>query len=537
MPRIFFPQYKRGRQGIEIFEGTILDHARKLGVEIPSECGGRGQCGRCLVRIDSGGEALSPRTKAEQEFQLAASERLACQARVVKPADLRVFVKSVGPYQILTSSQEQQVELDPFVYRKHGSVYRKSAQGEQSLGTYTQGIYGVAIDVGTTTLAFHIVDLESGATIATLARCNPQTSYGDDVISRIGHTRDNPGGLAELQQVVVNGINEALAQWDQEKQGRADLIYDVTVVGNPTMRDIFFGVEVSSLGVIPFQPVSIKSIERPAAELGLQVNSHASVYGGPLIGGHAGADAVADVLASGAHTQSKPSMVVDIGTNGEVVVGNEKGMLAASCAAGGAYEGYSVSSGMGALEGAIKNIAIQDGKVSYQTIGDKPPIGICGSGLIDLLAELLRNGIMTPAGKLTTTDKRFAVDKEKGIVLLQEDVYNLMVARAGMSLDQKALVEQWGTTTKQLGSIYLAGGFGNYVSTESAALIGLLPDVPEKIVKLGNAALEGARLMLLSRAKRQEAEDLAAQIEYIRPNEDQGFFDALVDRMCFEAWQ
>jgi uncharacterized 2Fe-2S/4Fe-4S cluster protein (DUF4445 family) len=196
-----------------------------------------------------------------------------------------------------------------------------------------------------------------------------------------------------------------------------------------------------------------------------------------------------------------------------------------------------VSCGVGALQGAIANIVLKDGHVSYETIGGKPPIGLCGSGLIDLLAELLRAGLMTAAGKLTTPKKEFLVNGAASLVLTQEDVNNLMVARAGMSLDQKALIDRWGITTAEVKHVYLAGAFGNYVSTESAARIGLLPDIPERLVKLGNAALEGSRLMLLSGAKRREAEEVARRIEHIRPNEDSEFFDALVDRMCFKAWR
>jgi len=302
------------------------------------------------------------------------------------------------------------------------------------------------------------------------------------------------------------------------------------------MRDIFFGVDVSSLGVIPFQPRSTEAITMSAAALGLRVNPAAQVYGAPLIGGHAGADAVADVLASGMHTRSEPSIVVDIGTNGEVVVGNRDKMFAASCAAGGAYEGYAVGCGVGALEGAISNIAIRDGHLSYQTIGSKPPIGLCGSGLIDLLAELLRTDRMNRAGKLTTPDRQFIIDGGADLVFTQEDVYNLMVARAGMSLDQVALVARWGIAPSDLQHIFLAGAFGSYVSAVNAARIGLLPDLPDRIVKLGNGALEGARLMLLSQEKRREAEAIVKKIEHVRPNEDNAFFDTLVDRMCFEAW-
>ena len=537
MPRMFFPQYKRGRDGIECFEGTILDHARELGIELAAECGGRGQCRRCVVRVERGAEALAAKTTAELKADLSGAERLACQARVVAPADIRVYAKAGTPYTILVSSQHQAVDLVPLTYRRGESVVRRTPSGEEMLEPYRDGIYGLAIDVGTTTLVFEIVDLESGATLAALAQRNPQTAYGDDVISRIGYTRDHEGGLAELQTAVVNAINDALAQWEQHNQQVTDRVYEVTVVGNPTMRDIFFGVDVSSLGVIPFQPQSTEAIERSGSDLGFRLNEAARAYGGPLIGGHAGADAVADVLACGMHTRKQPSMVVDIGTNGEVIVGNREKMLAASCAAGGAYEGAAVSCGVGALQGAISKVALRDGHLSYETIGGKPPIGLCGSGLIDLLAELLRTELMTHAGKLATANRQFPVDGGAGLVLTQEDVNNLMVARAGLSLDQKALIERSGITTAEIEHVYLAGAFGNYVSTESAARIGLLPDVQDRLVKLGNAALEGSRLMLLSRAKRREAEELARRIEYIRPNEDSDFFDALVDRMCFKAWR
>ena len=537
MPKMMFPQYKRGRNGIECGEGTILDHARRLGVQLPSECGGRGECRRCVVRVEHGAEALSEQTSAERAAGLADGERLACQARVLTPTDIRVFVKATGPYAILATSEYHPVELAPLAYRRGDSAVLSSSDGEEVVGTYRGGIFGLAVDLGTTTVVSALVDLESGATLATLADRNPQTSYGDDVISRIGYTRDHEGGLAELQAAVVNNLNDLLEEWERSNRPVSDQIYDVVVVGNPTMRDIFFGVDVSSLGVIPFQPKSTKAITASAAALGLRVNHAARVYGGPLIGGHAGADAVADVLASGMHTRSQPSMVVDIGTNGEVLVGNRDGMLAASCAAGGAYEGYAVGCGVGALEGAISNIAIRDGHLSYETIGGKPPIGLCGSGLIDLLAELLRTGLMNRAGKLATPNRQFTIDGNAGLVFTQEDVNNLMLARAGMSLDQVALIARWGIAPTDLQHVFLAGAFGNYVSAENAAHIGLLPDLPDRIVKLGNGALEGARLMLLSQEKRREAESVAQKIEHVRPNEDSEFFDALVDRMRFEAWR
>jgi len=543
MAKMIFPQYRRGKTGIEIFEGSILDHARKLGIEISSECGGDGRCGKCVVRIESGKESLAPKTKAEKSFQLGEDERLACQAwgespiplkkKVIKPADIYVFVREMGEYTILADTVEDKMLLDPFVYKRDGKVFWKGSAGEEELSEYTGGIYGLAIDVGTTTLVSQVLDLESGDRIATLTRKNPQGAYGDDVISRAGYTMSHEGGLEELQQVIVNAVNDSLKglALDMEE------IYEAVIVGNSTMRSIFFGVDVSSLGVLPFEPFTKESLNVKASELGLQINPRANVYGAGLIGGHAGADALGDILASEMYKSEKPAMTIDVGTNGEVMVGNKDQILTASCAAGGAYEGATVRSGVGAIEGAIKNIKIVNGRAEYETIGDKPAIGICGSGLIDLLAEMLRNGIIDREGKLTTPEREFFVDRDKGISIAQEDVNQLMLARSGMSLDQKSLIRYYKTNLEEIDRIYLAGAFGNYVNADNAIAIGLLPDAKEKVVKIGNGALAGARQMLVSQEKRREAENIVKKIKHLKPNEEDGFFDAFVDGLCFESWR
>jgi uncharacterized 2Fe-2S/4Fe-4S cluster protein (DUF4445 family) len=273
-------------------------------------------------------------------------------------------------------------------------------------------------------------------------------------------------------------------------------------VGNSTMRSIFFGIDVSTLCVMPFEPYSKEPVNIKAQELGLQLHPNANAYGAGLIGGHAGADALADILASEMYQEEKPQMTVDIGTNGEVIVGNKNRLLTASCAAGGAYEGATVKNGVGAIEGAITNIRIVNGKAEYETIGDKPAIGICGSGLIDLLAELLKNGIVNERGKFTNPEKEFIVDNERDISITQEDVNQLILARSGLSLDQKSLIKHFSTSVDELENIYLAGAFGNYINADNAIAIGLFPDAKDKAVKIGNGALAGARQMLLSQEKK-----------------------------------
>ncbi len=527
MGRICFPQYRKGKEGTRTFSGSILEHARKLGIEVSSECGGRGICGRCVVRIARGDSALNHRTAAEKEHDLGEDQRLACQAQVTNlDTDIEVFLKELGAYSILTEGIEIDLDLEPPVTRKGSRVVHHS--GEE-LGTYEGRIYGLAIDVGTTTLVVQVLDLETGRLVGTRALKNPQVAFGNDVISRIGHTMNHPDGLMELQQSVIQGINAGLEALETTDGDIRNHIYDSVTVGNSTMRSVFFGQDVSTLGVLPFEPLSTSPVSARASRLGLRVNPRCMVYGPGLIGGQAGADALADILACGMWKNDRVTMLIDIGTNGEVALGNKDKIMTVSCAAGGAYEGATTRCGVGAVEGAVRNVRIRDGKASFQTIGGKPPIGICGSGLIDLLAELLDSGIMSKQAKLK---KEFLLTDS--ITLTQADVYQLVNAKASLRLDQDLLMNYYDISLEEVDTIYLAGAFGNFINPESAVTIGLLPPAPGKIVPIGNAALAGAKQMLLSRTLRAKAEQIARSIEHVKVNEREPDFATLVaERMYF----
>jgi len=527
MGKVFFPQYRRGRDGIDIFDGTILEHARKLGVEIASECGGLGICGRCVVRAEKGAECLSEKTDKENEHSLTEGERLACQARFVcTDRDVSILIKDFGDYSILSESLDVHVELEPFVLRDGGRVV--TTLGED-LGAYAGEIYGLAVDVGTTTLVAQVVDLEDGRTIGTFARKNPQIAYGNDVISRIGHTMTQADGLRELQRAVANAINEGLASLEKDRGDIRRFVYDTVAVGNSTMRSIFFGQPVDSLGVIPFEPASLEPVREKARAIGLDVNPKGSAYGPPLIGGHAGADCLADILAAKMWEDENVVLLIDIGTNGEVAIGNKHRLMTASCAAGGAYEGATTKCGVGAIDGAIKNVWITDGRAEYETIGGKPPIGICGSGLIDLLAELLRNGIMSKKAKV---QEEFFLTEQ--ISITQEDIYQLITAKAGLRTDQDLLMQYYGVALDEVKKIYLAGAFGNFITPHNAIAIGLLPPAPEKVVRIGNSALAGARQMLLSQKEIARAEQIASNVKHVKPNELEPEFAYMVaERMYF----
>jgi len=540
--RVVFPQYARGRDGIEVEVGaTLRDHARRLGVQIPSACGGRGQCGKCVIRVDRGMGSLADKTRAEQGFPLAEDERLACQAQVISgDQDIHVFAKAAGEYTILTDSVEGRVPLDPMVYRRGGQVRCRDGR-ERRLGKYEGELLGLAVDVGTTTLVAQILDLESGDVVATLACKNPQAAYGDDVISRIGYADQHPDGLRRLQRIVVEAVNALLRDFEErEDRHQRRHVYEATVVGNPTMRNLFFGSSVHSLGTSPYEPEDTSPVNEKAWDLGLEINPQANVYGAPLVGGHVGADCLAVVLACDLHKRERPCMAVDIGTNGEVAVGNKDRILAASNAAGGAFEGATVSCGIGAIEGAIRNVCINDGQVRYETIGGVPPVGVCGSGLIDLLAEMLREGIIDHRGRFAESYREanefiVALDGRR-VGVTQKDINELRLARGGSALNQQALTRKYGVYLEGLDRVYLAGGFANYVNLDSAVAIGILPDGKDKLTKVGNGALTGARQMLLSLERRADAEGLARRIEHVRLSEEEDFLNRYVDQLYLKRW-
>ncbi|MDD5454134.1 MAG: ASKHA domain-containing protein [Candidatus Ratteibacteria bacterium] len=530
MNKIFFPQYKKGKKGFPLQKGlSILGHIQKAGIQINAECGGKGKCGKCIVRIEKGGEELNKKTKSELRFSLSSKERLACQAKVEKyQKDIIVFIKESGKYQILKEVSGKEFNLNPLTILRNGKVIHNG----EVLDNYKGKIYGLAVDVGTTTLVFQIVDLQSGETVATIAKTNPQILYGGDVISRIEYAivgerkivyradEEIKQKIRELQKCVITAINDSLKKF----KALTPYIYEAVVVGNSTMRNIFFGLDIFSLGLRPYEPVHKEPITRTAKELSLKIFPKAKVYGPALIGGHAGADALADILSSGIYKSKKPSILIDIGTNGEVIIGNSKKIISATLPAGGAFEGANVSSGAGAVEGAIKNIKIKNGKVLYETIDNKrPAVGICGSGLIDLLAELLRCGIMDKNAKIKKDFK--ITDKIK---LTQADIYQLVNAKAGLKTDQIIMLKHYGIGVKDLDKIYLSGGFGNYINVKNAIKLGLLPDAEDKIVKIGNGALEGAKEMLVSKESRETAEQIAKKIEHIKPNELEKDFTYLV---------
>jgi len=541
MGKIFFPQYKKGKLGLPIkINRTILEHIRELGLNINAECSGKGKCGKCIIRIEKGKENIGDITEIEKKFNLSVNDRLACQTKIINDNDIVVYIKELGEFEILKKTECKEIKLNPCVYHRGNMIFYNN---EKISENYRNKIYGLAIDLGTTTIVIELVNLETGDVLYSISKMNPQIMYGNDVISRIEYVmidkethayldkKESETKLKELQTSVINMINESLDEFDSVLNNNiSQNIYDIVITGNPTMRNIFFGLDISSLGLIPFEPLNKEQILVDAQILGLKINKYGRIYGAPLIGGQVGSDTLANIISTGIYKSEKVSMIIDFGTNCEIVLGNSNRLIATSYPSGGAFEGAGISSGIGAVKGAITDIVIKDHKVIYHTIGNTAPIGICGSGLIDLLAQLLINKVMTKNAKLETD---FYINDN--IKINQNDINQLITAKAGLNVYQELLIKYYGIETTDIERIYLSGGFGNYINIDNAKIIGLLPDIDNnKIIKIGNGSLSGARELLLSRESRDIAERIVSRVEVIKPNEkEENFIYLMAERMYF----
>jgi uncharacterized 2Fe-2S/4Fe-4S cluster protein (DUF4445 family) len=503
--RIYFPEFNKDK--LLKLGQTILKAAQDLNIPINTGCGGLGICKECIVKIEKGREALNSKTKTEET--LGKDERLACQATVENLGyDIYVNVINTGFIaNILTYGRKRkEIYLNPTVKKKNNKVFL----GEREIDDYRGALFGIAADIGTTTVVLHLIDLEKGNIVYTSAFGNPQRKIdGNNVISRIQFDEKNPG---KLQSDLISKINEEVKKMPVEWQN----IYDFVAVGNSTMRDLFFGLDVRSLGISPFKSITEKedgatSLVVKAKGLKLDINEEAEVYSPPLIGSHVGADALAVSLSCGVFDDEKGNiMCIDIGTNGEVILKSDKGIIATSCAAGPALEP------MSAVPGAISRFSIINKKKNFETIGNAEPIGICGSGIIDILGELIKNDLMNEDGYLR--DKKDFVVTDI-IKITQPDIKGesgLLWSKAAISLGIKALLEEVDLTTDNLDRVYLAGSFGTYIDKENAKIIGLVPDIPsEKIIQVGNAAALGAEEMLLCQEMRNLAASSANEIKHI----------------------
>ncbi len=517
---------------------TVFDYADDLAVQVPTSCFRTGQCHECIVEIKRGMEGL--RSPNEAESFLRENFRLACQAVVLDTdADIEFTPLRRTP-RILTQTEKNPTQpINPLVTHQDGTVY----YNDEPIDRYRGHLYGLALDIGTTTVVANLVDLETAETVSVSSFENPQRFGGSDIMHRISYDGEFEG---ELRKSLIAALNSQIMDMCEKHGFVRQEIYEIVVAGNTTMRDIFFRQDVQSIGQKPYKSVieheyldghrSTTSLTEKARRIGIRSNPKAMVYSLPLIASHVGADVAADLVAIDMKSQEDIVMLVDVGTNTEVVVGNSERMVTASCPAGPAFEGGGIEYGMPAYPGAIESVKWLNGKIDFETIDGENPQGLCGSGLISLLAELCRNNEMSPKGVFADRKQRvMQLLPEHGITFSRDDASNLAQAKAANYCGQYMVLRHFGCSPQQISKLYLAGGFANYINLRDAIDIGFLAPVAEdRIVKIGNASVGGATAVLLSKEKRTEIESFVKNIEHIELETTPDFFEVFVEGCQFK---
>ncbi len=516
---------------------TVGELLLRQGIYIDQPCGGTGLCGKCRV-ILSGTipEPTSKEKKIFSEEELSSGFRLACQA------------KASGGMEVTIPAQDSQSikVLDTFENSNNTNTASRGDDGS-----------GIAVDIGTTTIVVYLVNLGTGMTLAATSAINPQTSFGADVISRISYIGDDPDKLSQLQRAVTKRINSLIKEVFS-KTGRKPSAKDsMAVAGNTTMEHIFAGVSPESIGRLPFEPQFYDSLELEASELGINAEKGVKVKLLPNIYGFVGGDIVSGIIYTGMHKSKELSLLVDIGTNNEMVLGNNDFMLCCSAAAGPALEGAKIKMGMRAAPGAIDSVKKNGSGMSITTIDDMPPVGICGSGLVDAVSELIKAGVITPSGRFAEKENIEAelAQKYKGekgkdlsftlaeegqygnnpeVGITQRDIREIQLAKGAIAAGARILLETAGKKPDDIKNVYLAGAFGNYIDIENAVRISILPDVPrERIKPIGNSAGAGACLMLNDPTLWDTAANIIKQAEHIELAGHKDFQEIFVGSMTF----
>ncbi len=589
-----------GQQELEILDGTtIMKAIEKVGISIQTPCGGNGICGKCQVRLISGkvdpdlvedGFVLACQTKITADLiieipekniqhKLKILERGIQRSIQISPVIKKLYLELPPP-----SLEDQRADLERIMeafQTVHGSEITFSNEILSTIPAAIRAfdfkvtvvmhhqqviaiepddtrsfLYGIAVDIGTTTVAGLLVDLTDGEILASASRTNPQIVHGDDVVSRIDFAEKSEG-LEKLSTEIRECLNSIIQEVCSKAQVNSLNIYEITIAGNTTMTHLFHAVPPGNIARAPYVPVFSQAILRNAGQLNLSINPQGLVYTLPNIAGFVGADTSAAILAAGMHVNEKVVLLIDIGTNGEIALGNKDKILVCSTAAGPAFEGARLSFGMRAMKGAIERVEINE-KLNLSTIGNQKPTGICGSGVIDLLAELSKVGVIDETGQLVLpTDSAIIISDDiknriqagdKGnifvlsdnsvsqkIYLSQRDIREIQLAKAAIWAGFNVLLLLYPLELAKLDTVLLAGAFGNYIRRQQARRIGLLPNLPdENIHFIGNAAIEGALRVLLSADERLTLEKIVQQIQYVELSGRLDFQENYVSGMMFE---
>jgi uncharacterized 2Fe-2S/4Fe-4S cluster protein (DUF4445 family) len=569
-----------GRRGRCPEGSSLLECARLLKVDLISICGGVGACRRCRVQVVSG--TVSPPTAVDQdtfsETELKQGCRLACMA--FPQSDLRVLVPPESlstPQRMQVEGLDLQVKPDPLArsFELHltppslehpesddRNLWRALERGhdvapgtidlavQQILSTRLRTLnwkasvvlreseiialdapstrwIGLAVDIGTTKIAVYLVDMKTGDIAASSGLMNPQISYGEDVVSRIymaGQSAENAG---KMQALLVDALNSTVSALCTEIGSDPSHVVDAVIVANTAIHHLFLRLPVKQLGLVPYVPAVRSAVDIKARDIGLNIAPGGYVHTLPNIAGYVGADHVAMLLAIGMHEREGITLALDIGTNTEICLNCRGRMKSVSCASGPAFEGAHIQFGMRAAKGAIERVSLSGAHLEIQTIGGGAPVGICGSGLLDGIAQMLQNGVIDSSGRMLDhplvrkrNDRReFVLVERPGeddITISQKDVRELQAAKAAIRLGIQALLEDAGIVETDIDRVIIAGAFGTYIDVGSAIAIGMFPPLPlDRFQQVGNAAGTGARMALISKDQRRVALEIAAKDGYI----------------------
>jgi uncharacterized 2Fe-2S/4Fe-4S cluster protein (DUF4445 family) len=589
--RLVFQQADGATKEARVPAGTtVFDCASWNGVAIDSTCGGHGTCKKCKVRVTSGDQPVStvdPRAFSPED--LRAGWRLACRAQaaedlVVEVPPLqtrpRAALVGVGRHVILRPAvQKRYLELDeptledqvsdlervlaamddvelrvPLeIVRALGHTLRESDWKVTAVfvddllvdvepGDTSARRYALAFDLGTTTVVANLIDLETGQPLAVQSMLNLQQPFGADVISRISATMMDAGALGRLQEHAHDTLRELTAEVTAEAGVSPAEIYEIVVAGNVTMIQLALGIDPEPLSMAPFTIAARKLPEAKASDFGLQVHERAPAVLFPALGAYVGPDIVAGVLATGLTLDKRVRLFIDVGTNSEIVLGSSAKALATAAPAGPAFEAAQIRCGMRAADGAIEGVKIADGAIELTVIGDTKPVGICGSGLVDAVAELVGAGVLDHSGRfvLGSHDGLAKIGEEnvfnlaEGVFLSQRDVRELQFAKASIATGWQILCNDMGVDPAEIAQVLLGGSFGSYLTAASAVKIGLVPRLPlTRIVAAGNVAGEGAKIAALSITERAAANAVLDEVDYVELSGRTDFNDLFIDQLKF----
>jgi len=476
---------------------AVQDVLFDYGVEFP--CGGDGSCGKCKVRIIDGDLPINDiQRRCFSQEELSKGWRLACQCIIKEPVTLEL------------AQWEMSILSDDYLLKSSGR----------------EG-YGVAVDLGTTTLAAQMVDLRTGNVVGVRTVLNPQAKYGADIMSRIQYALADSGSQ-RLQRLIRVQLLSMIQGLIADMIPANPQIDKVVIVGNTAMHHLFCGIDVTPLSGVPFEPENDGEFNRDSEDIGWQLPGNPTVVFLPCLGGFVGSDVLAGIVASGLHESAELMALVDLGTNGEVVVGNRDRILCASTAAGSAFEGAKISMGMRAATGAISRVKLENGQMINHVIGGGSPQGICGSGLVDAVAGCFDLGLIDRTGRIKHPDTVIKISDS--VKITQQDVRELQLAKGAIAAGFDILVRRLGILKKDIGEVFIAGAFGNYINVGNAVKIGLLDFDHQKIIQAGNTALRGAKMALFGSLDHRFIIERCAHVPLAG---DEQFMEIFVDNMPF----